>query len=136
MFCLLVSMGFGEGLADKQMKDIEYVRRRTMVNSNRDGYNSYRAAMDFGKQRVVDEIRDVMGEREDKEVKEEDLQRLPYLKAVILEGLRRHPPAHFLLPHAVSEGVFLNNYSVPRSGIINFMLQRWDELSKCVGRYN
>ncbi|KAG4921278.1 hypothetical protein JHK84_050148 [Glycine max] len=40
--------------------------------------------------RVVEEIKEVLGDRKDKEVKEEDLNKLPYLKDVILEGLRRH----------------------------------------------
>ncbi|XP_028767215.1 cytochrome P450 89A2-like [Neltuma alba] len=79
-------------------------------------------------QRLADEIREVMGEREDKEVKQEDLNRLPYLKAVILEGLRRHPPTHFPLTHAVSEDVVLNGYLVPKKGTVNFMLAEmgWD----------
>ncbi|XP_054786540.1 cytochrome P450 89A2-like isoform X2 [Prosopis cineraria] len=79
-------------------------------------------------QRLVDEIREVMGEREDKEVKEEDLTKMPYLKAVILEGLRRHPPGHFVLPHAVSEDVVLNDYLVPKNGTVNFMVAEmgWD----------
>ncbi|KAJ6366125.1 hypothetical protein OIU77_002661 [Salix suchowensis] len=40
-------------------------------------------------------------------IKEEELEKMPYLKAVILEGLRRHPPGHFVLPHAVTEDVIL-----------------------------
>nr|CAB3500830.1 unnamed protein product [Digitaria exilis] len=35
------------------------------------------------------------------ELSDRDLQEAPYLKAVVLEGLRLHPPAHFLLPHGV-----------------------------------
>ncbi|KAI9127876.1 hypothetical protein K1719_000869 [Acacia pycnantha] len=79
-------------------------------------------------QRVVDEIREVVGERDDKEVKQDDLNRLPYLKAVILEGLRRHPPTHFVLAHAVSEDVVLNGYLVPKKGTVNFLLAEmgWD----------
>ncbi|KAF7811078.1 cytochrome P450 89A2-like [Senna tora] len=80
-------------------------------------------------EKVVEEIREVMGERDDKEVvKEEDLNKIPYLKAVILEGLRRHPPAHFVVPHAVSEDVVLNGYLVPKKGRINFMVAEmgWD----------
>ena len=48
------------------------------------------------------EIKGVVGAGEE-EVKEDDLQKMPYLKAVILEGLRRHPPGHFVLPHTVRE---------------------------------
>ncbi|XP_042521060.1 cytochrome P450 89A2-like [Macadamia integrifolia] len=49
------------------------------------------------------------------EIVEEDLQKMPYLKAVVLEGLRRHPPAHFLLPHVVTEDTTLNGYLIPKN---------------------
>lgn len=79
-------------------------------------------------ERLVDEIREVLGEREEREVKEEDLQKLGYLKCVILEGLRRHPPGHFVLPHAVTEDVVFNDYLVPKNGTVNFMVAEmgWD----------
>ncbi|XP_014507969.2 cytochrome P450 89A2-like [Vigna radiata var. radiata] len=79
-------------------------------------------------ERLVGEIREVMGGREDREVKEEDLQKFPYLKAVILEGLRRHPPGHLVLPHAVSEDVVFNDYLIPKNGTVNFMVAEmgWD----------
>ena len=69
-----------------------------------------------------------MGDREEDEVKEEDLNQMPYLKAVVLEGLRRHPPGHFVLPHAVTEDVVLNDYLVPKNGTVNFMVAEmgWD----------
>ncbi|KAK6289269.1 hypothetical protein POUND7_000810 [Theobroma cacao] len=72
------------------------------------------------------EIRRVVGDGE--EVKEDDLQKMPYLKAVILEGLRRHPPAHFLLPHRVTEDIVLNHILVPREGTVNFFTAEvgWD----------
>ncbi|XP_028780620.1 cytochrome P450 89A2-like [Neltuma alba] len=75
-------------------------------------------------QRLGKEIRDAVGERDNKEtkVREEDLMRLPYLKAVVLEGLRRHPPGYFVLPHAVSEDFLLNDYLIPKNGAINFMV--------------
>ncbi|KAJ0964264.1 hypothetical protein J5N97_029386 [Dioscorea zingiberensis] len=71
--------------------------------------------------KVFDEIQQVAGS-EAGEVKEEDLQRMPYLKAVILEGLRRHPPGHFVLPHCVTEEVKLNGYVIPKGASINFMV--------------
>ncbi|CAL5183276.1 unnamed protein product [Lathyrus oleraceus] len=83
--------------------------------------------------KLVEEIREVIGGDDNgfkKEVKEEDLQKLPYLKCVVLEGLRRHPPGHFVLPHAVTEDVVLNGYLVPKDGTVNFMVAEmgWDPL--------
>ncbi|KAJ0964275.1 hypothetical protein J5N97_029397 [Dioscorea zingiberensis] len=71
--------------------------------------------------KLFDEMQQVVGS-EAEEVKEDDLQRMPYLKAVILEGLRRHPPAHFLLPHCVTEEVKLNGYKIPKDAYISFMV--------------
>jgi cytochrome P450 len=78
--------------------------------------------------RLVQEIGEVIGDRKEKEVKEEDLEKLPHLKAVILEGLRRHPPSHYLIPHAVTEDVIFNGYLVPKNGTVNFMVAEvgWD----------
>ncbi|KAK8593866.1 hypothetical protein V6N13_042578 [Hibiscus sabdariffa] len=66
------------------------------------------------------EIKGVVGDGE--EIEEDDLRKMPYLKAVILEGLRRHPPAHFLFPHCVKEDTVLGEYLVPKNGTINFMV--------------
>ncbi|XP_031270369.1 cytochrome P450 89A2-like [Pistacia vera] len=73
------------------------------------------------------EIKEIMKNREE-EVKEDDLHKLPYLKAVVLEGLRRHPPAHFVLPHAVTEDAVLGGFFVPKNCSINFMVAEmgWD----------
>ncbi|KFK23793.1 hypothetical protein AALP_AAs64732U000200 [Arabis alpina] len=62
-------------------------------------------------------------ERLHEEVKEgEAEEEMPYLKAVVLEGLRRHPPGHFVLPHSVTEDTVLGGYKVPKKGTINFMV--------------
>lgn len=71
--------------------------------------------------RLLDEISEVMGE-EKGEVKEYDLQKMKYLKAVILEGLRRHPPGHFVLPHSVTQETNLEGYVIPKNASINFMV--------------
>ncbi|XP_042519674.1 cytochrome P450 89A2-like [Macadamia integrifolia] len=63
--------------------------------------------------KLATEIDGVVGPGE--EINEEDLQKMPYLKAVVLEGLRRHPPMHFLLPHAVTEDTTLNGYLIPKN---------------------
>ncbi|XP_062191663.1 cytochrome P450 89A2-like [Phragmites australis] len=73
----------------------------------------------------------------DGEVREEELQGMPYLKAVVLEGLRRHPPGHYVLPHAVSEDTALDGYRVPAGAPVNFAVadigldkEVWDEPSE------
>ncbi|XVF30568.1 hypothetical protein REPUB_Repub16aG0069400 [Reevesia pubescens] len=73
------------------------------------------------------EIKGVVGD-EEQEIKEDDLQKMPYLKAVILEGLRRHPPGHFVLPHCVTKDTVLGEFIVPKDGTINFMVadMGWD----------
>ncbi|KAI6695777.1 hypothetical protein NL676_023487 [Syzygium grande] len=72
-------------------------------------------------ERLYDEINSIVGQGAE-QVKEEDLQRMDYLKAVVLEGLHRHPPGHFLLPHAVTEDTELGGYVIPKDGTINFMV--------------
>ncbi|KAK2631723.1 hypothetical protein EUGRSUZ_L02519 [Eucalyptus grandis] len=78
-------------------------------------------------EKLYDEIKSVVGEGAE-QVEEEDLQRMGYLKAVVLEGLRRHPPGHFVLPHAVKEDAELGGYAIPRDATINFMVAEmgWD----------
>ncbi|XVF06819.1 hypothetical protein REPUB_Repub06bG0083500 [Reevesia pubescens] len=68
------------------------------------------------------EIKGVMGEGAEM-VKEDDLHKMPYLKAVVLESLRRHPPAHLVLPHVVTEDVALNGCLLPKNGTLNFMFE-------------
>ncbi|KAE8077530.1 hypothetical protein FH972_016087 [Carpinus fangiana] len=79
-------------------------------------------------EKVLAEIKGVVVGDGEKEVKEEDLHKLPYLKAVVLEGLRRHPPVHFVVPHAVTEDVVLDGYLVPKNASLNFMVadMGWD----------
>ncbi|KAF0920187.1 hypothetical protein E2562_033740 [Oryza meyeriana var. granulata] len=69
--------------------------------------------------KLLDEINDVVSS--DKEhVAEEDMKAMPYLKAVVLEGLRRHPPAHFLLSHAAVEETSLDGLRIPVGRSVNF----------------
>ncbi|XP_048530459.1 cytochrome P450 89A2-like [Triticum urartu] len=56
------------------------------------------------------------------EVSEEDIHKMPYLKAVVLEGLRRHPPAHFVLPHKAMEDMEIDGYLIPKGATVNFMV--------------
>ncbi|GAB2294878.1 hypothetical protein Dimus_029071 [Dionaea muscipula] len=76
--------------------------------------------------KLFEEIKSVV--EEDEEVQEEDLPKMPYLRAVVLEGLRRHPPLHFLLPHSTMEEAELGGYTVPKGSTVFFMLSEmgWD----------
>ncbi|XP_062119644.1 cytochrome P450 89A2-like [Humulus lupulus] len=80
--------------------------------------------------KIYEEIKGVVGNDDGRrvEIEEEDLQKMPYLKAVILEGLRRHPPAHFVVPHAVSEDIVVGGHVVPKKATVNFMVAEmgWD----------
>lgn len=71
--------------------------------------------------KIYAEIRQVLGE-EVEEVKEEDLHKFTYLKAVILEVLRLHPPNTALIPHAVTEDVELGGYTIPKGTTVNIMM--------------
>jgi len=68
--------------------------------------------------RLYDEIVGVTGRG--KPAVDDDLQRMPYLEAVVKETLRRHPPAHFVVPHAVTGPCELAGYKVPADASVNF----------------
>ncbi|GJY47164.1 cytochrome P450 71A4-like protein [Tanacetum coccineum] len=44
---------------------------------------------------------------------EEDLEKMPYLKAIIKESLRLHPPVPLLIPHQSTQHVKLMGYDIP-----------------------
>ncbi|XP_075482638.1 geraniol 8-hydroxylase-like [Primulina tabacum] len=46
---------------------------------------------------------------------EEDVQRLPYLRCMVKETLRIHPPVPFLIPRKVEEDVEVRGYTVPKN---------------------
>ncbi|XP_071725010.1 cytochrome P450 89A2-like [Rutidosis leptorrhynchoides] len=77
--------------------------------------------------KLFTEIKSVVVDDEE-EVKEEVLPKMPYLKAIALEGLRRHPPGHFLLPHAVTKDFVLNGHVLPKNATTNFVVAEmgWD----------
>ncbi|GJM91224.1 hypothetical protein PR202_ga07580 [Eleusine coracana subsp. coracana] len=58
---------------------------------------------------------------------------MPYVKAVVLEGLRKHPPSHYVLPHKAVEDMDVGGYLVPKGATVNFMVaemgrdgEEWD----------
>ncbi|KAJ0968187.1 hypothetical protein J5N97_025104 [Dioscorea zingiberensis] len=76
-------------------------------------------------QKLKKEIRGVMGDKK-RLVDMDELQRMPYLKAVIFEALRRHSPAHFLIPHRVKEDVMImadhHEYLIPKGAVVNYLV--------------
>ncbi|KAL6905192.1 hypothetical protein ACP4OV_002793 [Aristida adscensionis] len=72
-------------------------------------------------EKLYREIKATTGDDQD-EVSEEDVHKMPYLKAVILEGLRKHPPGHFVLPHKAAEDMELGGYLIPKGTTVNFMV--------------
>ncbi|KAJ4803501.1 Cytochrome P450 89A2 [Rhynchospora pubera] len=68
------------------------------------------------------EIQLVLANSDSGGINEEMLEKMPYLKAVVLEALRLHPPSHFLLNHAVTQECTLGGYTIPRRAWVNFLM--------------
>ncbi|KAJ4971055.1 hypothetical protein NE237_004154 [Protea cynaroides] len=77
-------------------------------------------------EKVYSEVVGVSGLTE--EIKEEDLEKMSYLRGVVLEGLRLHPPIHFLLPRVVTEDIVVSGYLIPKDARVNFLVAEfgWD----------
>ncbi|XP_061345555.1 cytochrome P450 77A1 [Gastrolobium bilobum] len=53
-------------------------------------------------------------------VMESDVDKMPYLGAVVKETFRRHPPSHFILSHAATEETELGGYTIPKDASVEF----------------
>ncbi|KAF6146789.1 hypothetical protein GIB67_007503 [Kingdonia uniflora] len=62
--------------------------------------------------KVQSELREVVGSN--KKLEEKDMEKLPYLKAVIKETLRLHPPLPFLVPHKAMDICKMSGYYIPK----------------------
>lgn len=70
--------------------------------------------------RLYEEIKSIVGEN--KKVDEKDIEKMPYLNAVVKELLRKHPPTYFSLTHAVTERAKLAGYDIPTDANVEFFL--------------
>ncbi|XP_073306069.1 cytochrome P450 77A2-like [Primulina huaijiensis] len=70
--------------------------------------------------RLYEEIKSTVGEN--KKVDEKDIEKMPYLNAVVKELLRKHPPTYFSLTHAVTEPAKLAGYDIPTNANVEFFL--------------
>ncbi|KAE8689828.1 adenosine deaminase-like protein-like isoform X1 [Hibiscus syriacus] len=69
-------------------------------------------------EKLYQEIIDCVGKNG--EIKEEDVEKMTYLEAVIKETFRRHPPSHFLLSHAAIKDTELGGYTIPAGVHVEF----------------
>ncbi|XP_022990397.1 cytochrome P450 77A3-like [Cucurbita maxima] len=65
------------------------------------------------------EIKKTVGDRK---VEESDVEKLPYLQAVVKELLRKHPPTYFTLTHSVTEATKLGGYDIPAEANVEVYL--------------
>ncbi|XP_022878008.1 cytochrome P450 77A3 [Olea europaea var. sylvestris] len=53
-------------------------------------------------------------------ITEDDVEKMPYLGAIVKETFRRHPPSHFLLSHAAIKDTELAGYTIPADVNVEF----------------
>ena len=63
-----------------------------------------------------DELKEVLGK--DRLVQEVDISKFPFLRAIVKETLRLHPPAPFLVPHKAETNVEMRGFIVPKNAQI------------------
>ncbi|XVF87699.1 hypothetical protein PTKIN_Ptkin18bG0141600 [Pterospermum kingtungense] len=69
-------------------------------------------------EKLYQEIVECVGKNGD--IKEEDMEKMAYLEAVVKETFRRHPPGHFLLSHAAVKDTELGGYTIPAGVHVEF----------------
>ncbi|KAL9830133.1 Cytochrome P450 71B22 [Arabidopsis thaliana] len=67
--------------------------------------------------KLQQEIREILGDNKEK-ITEQDLEKVHYLKLVIQETFRLHPPAPLLLPRETMSDVKIQGYNIPKNTMI------------------
>ncbi|KAG7565514.1 Cytochrome P450 [Arabidopsis suecica] len=67
--------------------------------------------------KLQEEIRATLGPNKEK-ITEEDLEKVEYLKLVIEEAFRLHPPAPLLLPRLTMSDIKIQGYNIPKNTMI------------------
>ncbi|XP_010425328.1 PREDICTED: cytochrome P450 71B3-like [Camelina sativa] len=68
--------------------------------------------------KVQDEIRSCIGIKQNERIDEEGVDKLQYLKLVIKETLRLHPPAPLLIPRETMSQINIQGYNIPPKTLI------------------
>lgn len=71
-------------------------------------------------EKLHDEIRSTVGDG--RKIDEKDVEKMPYLQAVVKEILRKHPPTYFSLTHAATEPATLAGYDIPTDANVELFL--------------
>nr|QCF60509.1 limonene-7-hydroxylase [Salvia dorisiana] len=64
------------------------------------------------------EVREVARNKNGIDINEDDLEKMPYLKAVSKESLRLHPPLPLALPRELNQDTNLLGYDIPRGALV------------------
>lgn len=69
-------------------------------------------------EKLYDEIVSVVGKTGT--ITEENVEKMPYLAAIVKETFRRQPPSHFLLSHSAGKETKLGGYTIPADAYVEF----------------
>ena len=61
--------------------------------------------------KVQEEVRTIVGKKS--KIETNDIQKMDYMKCIIKESLRLHPPSPLLVPRETMESVNLEGYQIP-----------------------
>lgn len=73
-------------------------------------------------EKIYEEITSIVGHGSGRKIDEKDIEKMPYLEAVVKELLRKHPPTTFSLTHAVTEPTTLAGYDIPTDANVDIFL--------------